>query len=465
MKNKTRRESTKGLSRLLESIFEVIVLSLVYYLFWRFGYGETGLFEYKGKYVLMGVYAVITFFTFANMDGFKFGDLRRLDLALAQWIASLIVNFVTYFQLCLIENNIISPVPMLLLLVADVILSTFFVFLYTYIYQHIYAPYKMLMIFGTDTALGLKIKIDSRWDKYHIEKLISAEEDFETICQEILKYPAVVINDVTAQVRNDILKFCYENQIRSYVVPKITDVIMRGAKDVSLFDTPIFLVKGTGLNIVQRALKRLLDIIICLIVMIPAAPIMLFVALAIKIEDGGPVFYKQDRVTIGGKEFGILKFRSMIVDAEKYSGAVLADDNDPRITKVGRFIRATRLDELPQILNILKGDMSVVGPRPERKTFIDEFCKEIPEFSFRLKVKGGLTGYAQIYGKYNTGAYDKLRLDLLYIENYSLLLDIKLILTTIRIMFSKDSTEGIDKAKENEKRVQELIEETHKNKN
>ena len=144
--------------------------------------------------------------------------------------------------------------------------------------------------------------------------------------------------------------------------------------------------------------------------------------------------------------FKILKFRSMIVNAEKEGKAMLATSNDPRITKVGRFIRAVRLDELPQMLNILKGDMSFVGPRPERYEMVEKFCKEMPEFAFRTKVKGGLTGYAQIYGKYNTSAYDKLRLDLMYIENYSILLDIKLILLTIRILFKKESTEGIDKA-------------------
>ncbi len=458
-----KRETSKSLVRGLEVFVEVAVLSTIYYLFWRFGYGETGLFEYKGKYVLMGVYAVITFLLLKNMDGFKFGDLRRLDLSLAQWIGCFITNFITYFQLCLIENRLITPVPMLLLMLVDVVVCTAFIFVYARLYHHIFAPHRMIMVFGTDAALGLKIKIDSRWDKYHIEKLISAEEGFDKICEEIIQYNAVVINDVPAQIRNDILKFCYEKELRAYVVPKITDVILRGAKDISLFDTPIFFVKGTGLSVPQRVFKRILDIFLCLVAMIPAAPVMLAVALAIKLEDGGPVFYKQDRVTIGGKPFEILKFRSMIVDAEKYSGAALAGDNDPRITKVGKIIRAMRLDELPQILNILKGDMSVVGPRPERQNFIDEFCKEMPEFTYRLKVKGGLTGYAQIYGKYNTGAYDKLRMDLLYIENYSLLLDIKLILTTIRIMFSKDSTEGVDKAQENEKRVQELIAETHRN--
>jgi lipopolysaccharide/colanic/teichoic acid biosynthesis glycosyltransferase len=193
--------------------------------------------------------------------------------------------------------------------------------------------------------------------------------------------------------------------------------------------------------------------------MIVAAPVMAAVALAIKLEDGGPVFYKQKRATIGGKEFDILKFRSMIVDAEKGGFSIPATGKDPRITKVGNVIRACRVDELPQILNILKGDMSVVGPRPERLEHVEKYSEEVPEFMYRLKVKGGLTGYAQIYGKYNTTAYDKLRLDLMYIENYSILLDIKLILMTIRILFSKESTEGFEKQQENEQLLQEMLKE------
>ena len=177
------------------------------------------------------------------------------------------------------------------------------------------------------------------------------------------------------------------------------------------------------------------------------APIMLLVALAIKLEDGGPVFFKQKRMTRNGREFDILKFRSMIVDAEKYAGAVLATDNDPRITKVGKFIRATRMDEFPQLLNILKGDMSVVGPRPEMIENVSKYTAELPEFSYRLKVKGGLTGYAQIVGKYNTSPKDKLVLDLMYIEKYSLWLDFKLIMQTVTVLFKAgDSTKGFGKA-------------------
>ncbi len=445
-----KREMEKGLLRGIETFLEILLLSLVYYLFWRYGYDDAGLFQFKGKYVLMGIYGVISFFVIKNMDGFLFGDLRRFDLALAQWIAIFITNFLTYFQLSLIENSMITPVPMILLSVVDIAISTVFVYICTHLHHLIYAPKKMIMVFGTDNSLQLKVKMDSRRDKYRVKKLISSDEDLDTIFSEIVKYDAVVINDVPAQTRNDILKFCYQHHLRAYVVPKITDVILRGSKDVSLFDTPIFFVKGIGLTITQRVCKRLLDIVLCLLAMIIAAPIMLIVAIAIKLEDGGPVFYKQKRVTINEKKFDILKFRSMIVNAEAAGISIPATGEDPRITKVGKVIRAMRIDELPQILNILKGDMSIVGPRPERVEHVEEYTKDIPEFTYRLKVKGGLTGYAQIYGKYNTNAYDKLRMDLLYIENYSLLLDLKLIATTIRIMFQKESTEGFEKAAETE---------------
>lgn len=213
--------------------------------------------------------------------------------------------------------------------------------------------------------------------------------------------------------------------------------------------------------------KRIFDLVMSAFALIVLSPVFLAVAIAIKLEDGGKVFYTQTRLTKGCKEFKMYKFRSMCPDADKklegllqyneMEGPAFKMENDPRITKVGKFIRATRLDELPQLLNILKGDMSVVGPRPERMSFIEEFCKEIPEFAYRTKVKAGLTGYAQIYGKYNTCPYDKLRMDLMYIEHYSLQMDIKLIIMTIRIIFSKESTEGIDKAEENQKKVDALL--------
>jgi len=454
-------EDTKGFVRAAETLLEVLILSVMYYIAWQKGY-SLAYFAYMGKYVLMGVYALLVYIFFLNSDCTMFGQLQRVDLIIGQTIALFLVNFVTYFQLCLIANYMLSLTPMLMLLGLQIVVAIILIYAYTGLYYKLYAPHDMLLIYGNKRGVGLKIKMDSRRDKYNISKLICIDVGFDAVCKEIRKHEAVILTDVPAEIRNDILKYCYQHRVRTYVAPKLTDIMIRGARQNNLFDTPLMLVKGTGLSPMQRVVKRAMDIVLSSIALIIAAIPMAAVAIAIKLEDGGPVFYKQKRMTRNGREFEILKFRSMIVDAEKYAGAVLATDDDPRITKTGKFIRATRLDEIPQIINILKGDMSIVGPRPERKVIADEYCKEIPEFAYRLKVRGGLTGYAQIFGKYNTSAYDKLRLDLMYIENYSLLLDIKLIILTLRIIFSKDSTEGIDKAEENQKRADELLEELNK---
>ena len=200
------------------------------------------------------------------------------------------------------------------------------------------------------------------------------------------------------------------------------------------------------MKIEQRVVKRLIDIVCAVILLVIAFPFMFLTAIAIKLYDGGPVLYKQIRCTRDSREFYILKFRSMRVDAEKDGVARLAAKNDSRITPIGKFIRAVRIDELPQLLNILKGDMSFIGPRPERPEIIAEYMQTMPEFAFRMKVKAGLAGYAQVYGKYNTTPYDKLKLDLTYIENYSVWLDLKLMLLTLKILVKPESTEGVDTA-------------------
>lgn len=451
-------EDMKGFVRVAETLLEILILTLAYYIVWMKGY-DLAYFAYKGKYVLMGVYAVLLYALFLNSECTMFGQLHRGDLIMGQIISICLVNGITYLQLCLIANGILPPAPMLALTGADIVIAIVLILLYTSLYHRLYAPHDMLLIYGHRRGVELKIKMDARKDKYNISGLISSDEGYDKIIQEIPKYDAVVINDVPAQLRNDLLKYCYRYRVRTYVSPKLTDIMLRGARNITLFDTPLLLVKGTGLTPAERVAKRAMDILISAIVLLILSPLMLLIAAAIKLEDGGPIFFRQKRLTRHGREFDILKFRSMVVDAEKYAGAVLATDNDPRITRVGRIIRPFRLDELPQLINILKGDMSIVGPRPERKVIADEYCKDIPEFAYRLKVRGGLTGYAQIYGKYNTSAYDKLRLDLMYIENYSLLLDIKLMILTIRILFSKESTEGVDKAKENKKLADELLKE------
>jgi len=303
----------------------------------------------------------------------------------------------------------------------------------------------MLLVHGERDIEDILKKFASRKDKYKIAKCMDVREGLMKLESEIAKgYEAVVLWDIPIPERNRLLKYCYSRSIRVYLMPKIPDVLIKGADAIHLFDTPIFLVREYALTVEQRAAKRMIDIVCALILLVVASPFMLITAILIKCYDKGPVFYKQIRCTMGGREFFILKFRSMRVDAEKDGVARLASKKDPRITPVGRFIRAVRIDELPQLFNILMGDMSFIGPRPERPEIIRQYMEEMPEFAFRMKVKAGLAGYAQVYGKYNTTPYDKLKLDLSYIENYSVWLDLKLMLLTLKILIKPESTEGVE---------------------
>lgn len=445
MNRNQRFDEIKGMIRRLEVVAEIVILVLIYYYIWQSYYIIGITFTGRGKYVLMLVYGAILLVLFVLCEAFQYGHQKIIDVVVAQWTAIVMANTITYFQLALQAARLVTPLPMLLLTLIDFVVTVFLCWIFSTIYHSRYVPRNMVMIYGEQNSLSLKFKMETRPDKYSVTKTVSEGVGYDAIIEEIDRHDAVIINDVHGQLRNDILKYCYENGVRTYIAPKISDIVLRGAPSVSLFDTPLLLVKGLGLTPGERAVKRFFDIALCLLAMIIAGPLMIIIAIAIKLDDHGPVFYKQERVTRNGRLFDILKFRSMVVDAEKDGEPQAAVDNDPRITRVGRVIRASRLDELPQILNILKGDMSIVGPRPERKEFNDAYTQKIPEFPYRLKVKGGLTGYAQIYGKYNTSAYDKLRLDLMYIEDYSILLDLRLVLMTIRILFSKESTEGFDK--------------------
>ncbi len=434
----------KNTIRKIESVIELAIMAIAYYFVWKYQIFDSEYFYPflgRGKYVLMGIYFVLMLVIIHLCEGFKYGILKIADVLFSQWIAIFIVNAVTYFQLCLMANLMIPMAPMLWLTLGDFIISGISVYVFFAIYQSHSKASKLLMVYGNKESVSLKLKMDTRADSYNIRRIVSIDEGIDNIVDILADYDGLVISDVSAEQRNDLLKYCYMHEIETYITPKISDVIISGGEGIHQFDTPLVMINTTGLTPEQRIIKRFFDVVLCSIASVVLSPLMLIIAIAIKLEDHGPVFYKQARVTRDGKVFDILKFRSMVEDAEQRP----ATDDDDRITKVGHVIRATRVDELPQLFNIIKGDMSIVGPRPERIEHVQKYTEAIPEFEFRSKVKGGLTGYAQIYGKYNTSAYDKIKLDLMYIENYSLLLDLKLILMTIRIVFKKESTEGFDK--------------------
>ena len=448
MKNNNREQYR----RLINSLAILVILvmeSFIFYYVWDRYYSE-GLwlepFYGKGNVFIVLVYAGFMLLFMYIYGGHKLGYMKRTNLIYSQSLSGLCANAVMYLQILLLFRHFPDPIPLILMTVVDLLVIGVFSVCFDKMFNKIFPPKEILLIYDEYPIDALWGKIKARKDRFIIKDQICVEEGMEKIYKKIDQYAVggVLLGDVHASDRNQILKYCYARSIMVYVTPKVSDIILRNAVTLHLFDTPLLLCKNGGLNIEQRIAKRCLDLLVSIILLVIASPFMLITAILVKCYDGGPVLFKQKRLTQDGKEFYVYKFRSMIVDAEKDGVARLATTGDSRITPVGKFIRATRLDELPQLFNILSGDMSVVGPRPERPEIASEYEKTIPEFAFRLKVKAGLTGYAQIYGKYNTTAYDKLKLDLMYIESYSFINDLKLILTTFKIMFMKESTEGLE---------------------
>lgn len=397
----------------------------------------------KGNWTLIALYALILILFSRLYGGLKVGYLKKMDIVYSLTLAMLCTNVVAYLQITLINRWFLSPIPLLADTLIDAVIIVVWTFGSGFIYSKLYKARRMLVIYGDRKPDELIRKMNSRKDKYDISGKVHVSVGEKEIHKMMRDYEAVIIWDLPSETRNRYLKHCFAHSIRCYVTPKISDVILTGSDRIHLFDTPLLVAKNMGLTAEQMFIKRIVDIVISLIGIVISSPIMLVCAIAVKLYDGGPVFYRQERLTYKGKTFRIFKFRSMCVDSEKH-GARLASKHDSRITPVGKVLRNLHFDELPQLFNILIGDMSVVGPRPERKAILKEYQREIPEFYYRLKVKAGLTGYAQVYGKYNTTPYDKLKLDLFYIENYSLLLDFKLMLMTFKILFQKETSEGVN---------------------
>ena len=407
---------------------------------------HTGMLLGLGNLIMsITIYTGLVVWSIYTLGGYRIGVSRMMNLIAAQSLGLMFTNIIDIFVSMAVMGQFRYGLVFLreyfMLWVVQSVTCGFLTAGMVNLYRRLFPPLQIIEIYG-DYLNHLYRKVNTLPYKYHVCKLLKCTEAEAVIRSEIQKYDAVLVNDMPSHIKNRILKICFDLNKRVYFIPKLSDIIVKSSDDINLFDTPLCLCRNIGMTYWDKAIKRFVDVLLSSIALIITSPLLLMTAAAIKIEDHGSVFFRQERVTENGRRFMILKFRSMIVDAEKDNRTHPATDQDPRITKVGKVIRPTRIDELPQIINILKGDMSIVGPRPERWEHVDAYTAEIPEFHFRQKVKGGLTGYAQVYGKYNTSALDKLKLDLMYIENYSLLLDFQIIGETVRVLFQKEATEG-----------------------
>lgn len=443
------KDNSKYWYRGFSNIFILLLLTAEFGFVW---YNKLNILSFipffgKGNYLIYAVYFVIFVFAIKTFDGFKMGVNRISHIIISQWLSMAIVNAISIVEVELVIGDMHKTWEILWAFVGLMLAQSVTILVVTYIltklYRIIFPPFRMLMVYG-DFENDLADKMNRRRDKYIITDKIYSGEPMEVIAEKMQDYDAIVLNDIDSNIRNAILKECFDQKKRVYFTPKIHDILVKNADELHLFDTPIYLCRNLGLTKMQKLVKRIGDILISSVGIILFSPIMLVTAIAIRLYDGGPALYKQTRVTIDDKPFQIMKFRSMIVDAEKDGKARLSTENDDRITPVGKFIRATRIDELPQFFNVFKGDMSMVGPRPERPEIIKEYVKEIPEFAYRTRVKAGLTGYAQVYGKYNTTNLDKLKLDMIYVEKGAILMDLKLIFLTLKVIFLKEATEGLE---------------------
>lgn len=442
-----RMESIKRLVVLQLTGFGQLVMIAAYGVMWFLYYKQAVnvSFYIKGDILVIAVYAILLMFFNSTYGGTKIGYLKAMDVFLSQVFTILATNAISYAQLALMSAKLAHWKPMILFTVCEIVFALIWVFVSDAIYRTVFPPRDLLLVYGERPYDDIVRKFNTRKDRYNISEKIDIKEGFEKVEEKINeRFDGVILWDIPTTDRNHFIKYCYSKSIRVYMMPKIPDVIIMNADRMHLFDTPMLLTREYALRFEQRVIKRIIDICLSLFGIIVTSPVMLLTAFIIKVYDGGPVFYKQVRCTIGNKEFKIIKFRSMRVDAESDGKARLASKNDSRITPFGKFIRKVRIDELPQLFNILKGDMSFIGPRPERPEIIAQYMEEMPEFAFRTRVKAGLAGYAQVYGKYNTTPYDKLKLDLTYIEGYSLWLDIKLMLLTMKVILSPEATEGVN---------------------
>lgn len=427
-----------------QKIINVLLMAVPFVLCWYFYYNKQIImpFYQKGSWLISALFLSL-YVTFARIyNGFAVAISKPSELAYSQGLGVLIADGIMYVMIWILSRSLPNMLPGLGAFACQIAVSWIWSNAVYKWYHTVYPPKKSAIIFDYQKEMDMLIQQYGMEKEFDIQFSVDADscvadlsilDDLET----------VFISGVHSHDRNIIIKYCIARGIQAYVLPRIGDVLMSGARRVHMFHLPMLRVNRYSPHPEVVAMKRIFDIAFSGLTLLLLSPVMLATAIAIKATDGGPVLYKQTRLTKDSKEFQVLKFRSMRVDAERDGVARLSTgDADDRITPVGRLIRKVRIDELPQLVNILRGDMSVVGPRPERPEIAAQYEQTLPEFRLRLQVKAGLTGYAQVYGKYNTTPYDKLQMDLMYIANPSFIEDLRIIFATIKILFTPESTEG-----------------------
>lgn len=447
------KQTKNALIRILIAIHFVVMYAVFLYFWFKFYRqpAKDGAYFMHNRTIMVS-YFLLLFLMSDTYQCYKFGIYKKDELVISQTIANLISWGGVYLFACVMAQKYLTLIWVVVPFVIQLMFTYCWFVLENKVYFKIHKPKDAVILYRNESELAKLQEVRDQKNKWVIKRQIkiSSEEEAENALKELNEFGTIFVVGVEATLRNGIVKYAVENNKDCYFLPHTGDIIVSGAKHIRSFSVPINRIERSNPSPEYLMLKRLFDIVMSLFGIIILSPFMLITAIIIKAYDKGPIIYKQTRLTKDGKLFDIYKFRSMRVDAEKDGVARLSSGtNDNRITPVGKIIRMIRFDELPQLFNILKGDMTIVGPRPERPEIAKEYEKVLPSFSLRLQAKAGLTGYAQVYGKYNTEPSDKLKMDLMYINNMSLIEDLKIMFATVRILFEKESTEGIDNNKTN----------------
>lgn len=425
-------------------VLDVLMIELPFAACWFLYYAEhiNRRVAWNGSLAILSLFFVLYIVMGRIYDAFWMSKQRVSELVYGQILGAMAADGIMYIVICLMAGKVCNLWPGIAAIAGQLVMAMIWSVLAHKWYYRTFPPQKTAIIYDVRQGMERLINEYGLDQKYDVQMTLYVDDCLADL-SVLDGMKTVFVSGVHSHERNIILKYCVGKGINMFVIPRVGDVLMSGAWPMHMFHLPMLRVGRYMASPEYLFVKRALDIVISLAALIVLSPVFLITALAVK-SDGGPAFYKQVRLTKDGKQFEILKFRSMRVDAEKDGVARLSTgDKDDRITKVGHIIRACRLDELPQLLNIIKGDLSIVGPRPERPEIAAQYCEEMPEFALRLQAKAGLTGYAQVYGKYNTTPYDKLQMDLMYIAHPSLVEDLKIMLATVKILFMPESTEGV----------------------
>lgn len=451
--NGNRKAERRALQRLIK-LLDIMLVVVPFAVCW-YGYYLQRMVDplnMRENWLILLLFAFL-YYSLAHLySGFMIHLSKISELIYAQTLAMLITNVFMFLVVVLLNHGVPAVWPYLISVVLEFGIIVAWCYSAHQWYFKKFKPKRTVVIWEDREGLEALVESYGMDKHFNIISTPNATNCLSHGFDEIKNAEVIFLYGVSSHVRNKYLKYCVENEIVAYVIPRIGDVILSSAHSMHMFHLPMLLVERYNPTPEYLVIKRMADIVVSLSALILLSPLLVVVALVIRFTDGGPAFYNQKRLTKDGREFYVHKFRSMRVDAEKDGIARLSTgEHDSRITPVGRVIRKYRIDELPQLLNILKGEMSLVGPRPERPEIAAQYEETIPEFRLRLQAKAGLTGYAQVYGKYNTTPYDKLIMDLMYIAKPSLAEDFKIIFATIKILFLPDSTEGFehDNVKEN----------------